>query len=67
MSRFGVRIFIGLPTKEERRALLNNFIGDNTITDSQWDDLVKVTTGFSARDLKSLVNRAKAKIEETGI
>lgn len=56
--RMGKRIHLGLPSAEDRRALLNDLLKD-LVRETEWDEAVSMTTGMSPADLVELVGNAR--------
>jgi ATP-dependent metalloprotease FtsH len=56
-GRFDRRVFVSLPTFEERRAILEVYLRDKT-SDVDLDILAKMTVGFNGATISSLVNEA---------
>jgi vacuolar protein-sorting-associated protein 4 len=57
------RIYVGLPTAEERAAMLKHYISmnDHSVTNEQFDEIAtKYTVNFSASDIRSLCKKAAA-------
>lgn len=60
-GRFDHVLFVPPPTPEMRRAMIDLFITKTPcqgITDAQWNELAKMTRGFSGADLESLFREA---------
>lgn len=61
LRRFQKRIFVPLPDKNEREALLKFFIHQiqlETYGSSEWSELLDITEGLSSSDLSCLVQNA---------
>jgi SpoVK/Ycf46/Vps4 family AAA+-type ATPase len=60
VRRFAVRVSVGLPSKRDRKKILNRYLGDvaHNITRSQLDGLAAMTDGWSGSDLESLTREA---------
>lgn len=61
LRRFENRVFVDLPNKAERRLLLMNFLSNHqsTLSDSEIEDVVNRTAGYSGSDIITLVKQAK--------
>ena len=65
-DRFNYKVYVPPPSKEERRPILEMFVGaHNTITDKEWHSLVEQTKNLSIRGLKAHVQSSKDKVEES--
>ena len=63
--RLSVKIYVGAPTLEQRKSLLQHFIGEhNSLTQREWDTLTNETSDLSISRMKSHVRQAKSKIED---
>jgi SpoVK/Ycf46/Vps4 family AAA+-type ATPase len=60
VRRFAVRVSVGLPSKRDRKKILNRYLGDvaHNIARSQLDGLAAMTDGWSGSDLESLTREA---------
>jgi SpoVK/Ycf46/Vps4 family AAA+-type ATPase len=60
VRRFAVRVCVGLPSKRDRKKILNRYLGDvaHDITRSQLDGVATMTDGWSGSDLESLTREA---------
>jgi transitional endoplasmic reticulum ATPase len=63
-GRFGVRLHVGLPTDEDREAILRLHLNNAALEterglDGLLGELVPMTRGFSGADLASMASRAK--------
>jgi cell division protease FtsH len=56
--RMGERIHLGLPTSEDRGAMLQGLLKD-LLQESEQEELVEMSMGLSAADLSALVDRAR--------
>lgn len=60
LRRFAIRVFVGLPSKRDRKKIVGRLIGDieHTITAPQLDQIAAETENWSGSDLESLTREA---------
>lgn len=62
-GRFDRRVFVNLPDLEERRFIINiHKKGKPFAGDLDWEQVAKMTTGFSGADLENMLNEAAINI-----
>ena len=58
-GRFDRRVFVNLPDLDERRFIINiHKKGKPFVSDLDWEQVAKMTTGFSGADLENMLNEA---------
>ena len=60
LRRFAVRVFVGPPTRRDRKKILSKFLSDveHRITPSQLEEIAAATEGWSGSELESLSREA---------
>lgn len=62
-GRFDRRVFVNLPDLDERRFIINiHKKGKPFVSDLDWEQVAKMTTGFSGADLENMLNEAAINI-----
>jgi SpoVK/Ycf46/Vps4 family AAA+-type ATPase len=60
LRRFGIRVYVDLPAKRDRKRIVGRLLRDveHTLTTEQLDDLAIATEGWSGSDLEYLTREA---------
>jgi AAA+ superfamily predicted ATPase len=61
--RFEKRIFMGLPTKEERLQLLNKYVKNHNLTDSEMEEIADQTDKYTRGELYSIATNLQEPIQ----